>query len=64
MKFFLYGVELDDTLLGTSSTSYLVQLIVSSTGGITIVIKTSSSLPDAASKFADIILHALSFLVK
>ena len=61
MKLFLYAIEEDDLLLGTESTAYLVQLVLSSeTGAVTAVIKTTSSLPGAATTFANIVLAALS----
>jgi hypothetical protein len=61
MKLFLYAIEEDDLLLGTESTAYLVQLVLSSeTGAVTAVIKTTSSLPGAATTFANTVLAALS----
>ena len=61
MKLFLYAIEEDDLLLGTEGTAYLVQLVLSSeTGEVTAVIKTTGSLPGAATTFANIVLAALS----
>ena len=58
-KFFLYGVEMEDILSNTSGESYLAQLVLLSSGEATAVIKTTSTVLNAADKFASLLISAL-----
>lgn len=61
MKLFLYGVEADSLSLGAGGASYLVQLVLTKESGeASAVIKSTSTLPGAASMFADVLAAALA----
>jgi len=61
MKFFLYGAEIDNSsLLSSDSASFLIQLtLAGDTGEVSAVIKTTSSLPGAATKVAEHVVAVL-----